>query len=149
MKILQNEINGTQTSFSTNFDGGTNFILCFFFPERLHCSSAAVTYIFTVPTCTTIIITLEPCALGFGIPFWDLIKFPYFADTTQSGNRGWKQAQGLRRGWRQGDFTDVWVNILESFWRNKHKVCGWDLWQHTQNKRLFTCVKLWTKYLFS
>jgi hypothetical protein len=34
---------------------------------------------------------------GFDISYWDLIKFPYFADTTKRGVRGWK------RGWRQGE----------------------------------------------
>jgi hypothetical protein len=61
MKILQSEITGTQTSFSTNFGGKLSFILCFLFPER---PSTAATYIFTAPTCTTTIITLEPCALN-------------------------------------------------------------------------------------
>jgi len=35
-------------------------------------ATIAATYIFTVPTCTTTITTLEPCA--------DLIKFPHIAD---------------------------------------------------------------------
>jgi hypothetical protein len=37
MKILQKEITGTQTSFSTSSGGKLSFILCFLFPERLHC----------------------------------------------------------------------------------------------------------------
>jgi hypothetical protein len=36
MKILQRELTGTQTSFSTNFDDKLSFILSFFIPERLH-----------------------------------------------------------------------------------------------------------------
>ncbi len=59
-EILQNEITGTQTSFSTNFDDELSFILSFILPERLHCSA---TYSFSAPTCTTTIVTLEPCAL--------------------------------------------------------------------------------------
>jgi len=59
MKILQNEITGTQTKFSTNFGGKLSFMLSFLFPERLHCCA---TYVFTVPTSTTTIITLERCA---------------------------------------------------------------------------------------
>jgi hypothetical protein len=31
--------------------------------------------------------------LSFSISYWDLIKFPYFVDTTEGGDRGWKQAQ--------------------------------------------------------
>jgi hypothetical protein len=41
MKILQNEIAGTRTSFSTNFGGKLSFILSFLFHERLH---TAATY---------------------------------------------------------------------------------------------------------
>ncbi len=37
--------------------------------------------------------------VSFSISYWDLIKFPYFADTTERGDRRWKQAQ------RQGDVT--------------------------------------------
>jgi hypothetical protein len=60
MKILQNEITGTQTSFPTNFGGKLSFILSFPLPQRL----TAATYIFTAPTCTTTITSLEPCALS-------------------------------------------------------------------------------------
>ncbi len=35
--------------------------------------------------------------VSFSISYWDLIKFPYIADTTERGDRRWKQAQ------RQGD----------------------------------------------
>ncbi len=61
-------------------------------------ASLAATYIFT-STCTTIIITLETCALHaeFSTSHWDLIKFHYFVDTTERGDRGWKQAQ--KTGW--------------------------------------------------
>jgi hypothetical protein len=38
--------------------------------------------------------------LSSSISYWDLIKFPYFVDITESGDRGWKHAQ------RQGDFMD-------------------------------------------
>jgi hypothetical protein len=59
MKILQKEITGTQTSFSTNFGGKLSFIRLSFF---LSAFTAAAAYIFTAPTCTTTIITLKPCA---------------------------------------------------------------------------------------
>jgi len=63
----------------------------------LHC-----TFIFFAPTCTTTIITLEPCALN--AEFQDFIlgfnKLPYFANITESGDRRRKEAQ------RQGDCTD-------------------------------------------
>jgi len=37
--------------------------------------------------------------LTFSISYWDLIKFPYFTDTSKRGGRGWKEAQ------RQGEDT--------------------------------------------
>jgi hypothetical protein len=49
MKILDSEITGMQTKFSTNFDGKLSFILSFLFPELI----SAATYIFTAPTCKT------------------------------------------------------------------------------------------------
>jgi len=47
----------------------------------------------TAPTYITTTITLEPCALN-------VLKFPFFANSTERGDREWKQAQ------RQGDFLD-------------------------------------------
>jgi hypothetical protein len=44
---------------------------------------------------------------SFSISYWDWIKFPYYADTTEKGDRGWKQAQ------RQGEDT-VTLGILKS-----------------------------------
>jgi hypothetical protein len=97
MKILQKEIIGIQTSFSTNFGGKPSFILCFLFPERLHCC-----YIyFTVPTCT--IITLEPCA-KLSISYPDLIKFHYFARISLKVGIG-GESRG-DRGENDGDFMD-------------------------------------------
>jgi len=86
MKILQNKITGTQTRFSTNFGGKLSFIMSVIFPQRFHCC-----YIyFIAPICTTPIITLKPCPLmlSFSISYSDLIKSPYFADTTEKGHRG-------------------------------------------------------------
>jgi hypothetical protein len=60
-------------------------------------TSTAATYIFTAPTCRITIVTFKPCALN---AYYDLIKFHYYVDTTERGDRGWKQAQ------RQGHFTD-------------------------------------------
>jgi hypothetical protein len=39
--------------------------------------------------------------LSFSISYWDLIKFPYFADTAERGVK----AEGIG-GEREGDFTD-------------------------------------------
>jgi hypothetical protein len=55
VKILENEITGTQTSFSISFGDKLSFILR---------ASAIDTYIFPAPTYTTTIITLKPCALN-------------------------------------------------------------------------------------
>jgi hypothetical protein len=69
-------------------------------------ASTAATYIFTAPNCTTTIINLEPCALNAeyqhfilscSISYWDLLKCLYFVDTTETGDRGWNEAQ------RQGE----------------------------------------------
>jgi hypothetical protein len=69
-------------------------------------ASTAATYIFSAPNCTTTIISLEPCALhaehrhfilSCSISYWDLSECLYFADTTERGDRGWKEAQ------RQGE----------------------------------------------
>jgi hypothetical protein len=38
------------------------------------------------------------------------MKFSYFADTTQRGDRGWKQAQ------REGDFTMDNSKIISLLW---------------------------------
>jgi hypothetical protein len=69
-------------------------------------ASTAVTYILTNPTCTTTIITLEPCALkaSFSTSYPNLLKFPYFAHTTQRWDRGD----------RVGDFTDNFNISLNS-----------------------------------
>jgi hypothetical protein len=96
MKILQNEITRTQTSFSTNFGGKLRVSspLSFFV-----IASTGARYIFTDPPVYnySTIITLEPCTLNAEfqhfISYWDLIKFPYFVDTTERGDMGWK------RGW--------------------------------------------------
>jgi hypothetical protein len=76
MKILQSEITGTQTSFSTNFGGKMSFIMSFIFPERFHC---CYIFVFTAVSCTATIVTLEPFAF-FGISYGDLIKFQYWGD---------------------------------------------------------------------
>jgi len=89
-------------------------------------ASPAPTYIFTTHTCTTSIITLEPCALNADISAYHteiLKKFHYFADTTERGVWGWKKAQ------RQGedrDFTDN--SIQASSYHLKLSSASWNLW---------------------
>jgi hypothetical protein len=54
---------GPKLVFPTNLVSVTlNFILSF--PFFVSASTAAAKYIFTAPTCTTTMITLEPCALN-------------------------------------------------------------------------------------
>jgi hypothetical protein len=50
---------GAETQKTINFGGKLSFSLSFLFPKRLHCC-----YILTAPTCTSTIISLEPCALN-------------------------------------------------------------------------------------
>jgi hypothetical protein len=60
--------------------------------RSLHCCYI-YSIIFTVPTCTTTIISLEHCAAlndEFQHLYPYLIKFHYFADTTERGDRGAK-----------------------------------------------------------
>jgi hypothetical protein len=73
-------------------------------------ASTPATYIFTALTQTIIIVTLEPCTLNAEFQHFilHLIKFPYFADTTERGETGPKT------GWRQGAFTDN-SNHMNSF----------------------------------
>jgi hypothetical protein len=48
--------------------------------------------------------------LSFSTSYWHFIKFPYFAGATESGDRGWKQAQ-REYHFTQGDFTNNF-NVL-------------------------------------
>ncbi len=81
-------------------------------------ASTAATYVFTDPNFTTTIISLGPRALNVEFQhfrlscsflYWHLIQCFYFADTTERGDRGWKEAQ------RQGEarvtlgITLLWV----------------------------------------
>ncbi len=68
----------------------------FFCPERLHwcyiyfhCS-----YLYGYKNSSGTL-SIKCC-----ISYWDLIKFPYFTDTTKRSVRGWKEVQ------RQGEFAD-------------------------------------------
>jgi hypothetical protein len=77
-----------------------SFILCFLFPQRLH--SCYIYFSLLLP-----IITLEHCALNaefFIISYPDLIKFPYFVDTTEREDRGGESRgdRGWNRRWHYG-----------------------------------------------
>jgi len=102
-------------------------------------ASTAPTYIFTALTCTTTIISLEPCALNaefqhfvlrWSISYWDLIKCSYFADTTERGDRGVKG--GPKTGWRQGeDRVSLWITLIWDgcrTWLLGHSTYEWALW---------------------
>jgi len=83
-------------------------------------ASTAATYIFTAPKCTTIIVSLEPCALNAefqhlilscSISYSDLIKYLYFADTVERGDRAWKEAE------RQGeDRVTLQITLIENWY---------------------------------
>jgi hypothetical protein len=77
-----------------------------FFPEHLHC---CYIYFSLLPTKYNYNkYSLEPCALNAEflnfVLYWDFIKFPYFADTTEK--KGYAVKPGPKTGWRQCDFTD-------------------------------------------
>jgi len=82
-------------------------------------ASTAATYIFTSLNYTTPIISLGPRALNAefqhfilscNISYWDLIRYLYFADITERGDRGWKEAQ------RQGeDRVNLLITLMNSF----------------------------------
>ncbi len=65
-------------------------------------TSIAVTYIFTAPTCTTTIITLEPCALNAEfqhfIPRFNKNFLP-LGTSLKEGIGGWKEAQRQGEDW--------------------------------------------------
>jgi len=107
MKILQNEIIGTQTSFSTNLGGKLSFVLFFFFPEHLQ----VATYILNAPTCITIIMTLKPYALNAEFQHFILRfnKISLFANTTERRDRGWKQAQIEAE-----DRVSLWLTLIST-----------------------------------
>ncbi len=84
-----------------------------FFLERLH---PLVLHIFSLllPVCTTIRITLEPCALNAEFQHF-ILRFNkislLWGHTERGDKRGvWKQAP--KRGWRQGDFLDNSIHLI-------------------------------------
>jgi hypothetical protein len=80
-------------------------------------ASTTATYILTARICRTAIVTLKPCALNPEFQHFILRfdkKFPYFVNTTERGDRGWKEAQ------RQGEdrvtyFTDN--STMQKIWK--------------------------------
>jgi hypothetical protein len=64
MKILQSEITGTQTKFSTNIGGKLSFILSLLSPSAIPLLLLLQQIFSMLPNCTTTIISLEPCALN-------------------------------------------------------------------------------------
>jgi hypothetical protein len=46
------------------------------------------------------------------LSYWDLIKFPYFKDSTKKIGQGVKG--GPKTGWTQGDFMDI--SIISKIW---------------------------------
>jgi hypothetical protein len=62
--------------------------------------------------------------LSFSISYSDLIKSPCFADTTEKGHRGWKQAQ------REGEDSITWMSIFCFY---VGPMVKWMGWEHSQN----------------
>jgi hypothetical protein len=74
-------------------------------------ASTAATYIFTAPNYTTIIFTLEPCALNSEYQHFKL----RFIKTSLLCRYHWKRVKGgPKTGWRQGYFTDNSNTLMES-----------------------------------
>jgi hypothetical protein len=92
---LRREGGGGETQKTIKFLWQAKFhpVFHFCWPERLQC---CLHILFTDSTCTIIIISLEPC---FNISYPDLIKFPYFIDTTERVVRAWKYTQRQGKGW--------------------------------------------------
>jgi hypothetical protein len=97
-------------------------------------ASTAATFFFTAPNCTTTLISLEPCALNAeyqhfipscSISYWGLLKCLYFVDTTETGGRGWKEAQ------RQGeDRVNLRLTLLShTFYRYRYRPDNKKHWQ--------------------
>jgi hypothetical protein len=98
MKILQNEIIGTQINFSTNFGGKLNFILSFLFLEHLSCCYMYFhdTYLYNYYN------YFQPCALN--VEFQHFIL--RFNKISLLCRYHWKRDRRWKRWWRQGDFKD-------------------------------------------
>ncbi len=80
-------------------------------------SSTAATYIFTAPTCTITIITLEPCALN--AEFQNFI--PRFNKNSLLSRYHWKRGfwvGGGKQAQKQGDFKDNFT-MYEKNWNLK------------------------------
>jgi hypothetical protein len=76
--------------------------------------------------------------LSFSISYWDLVKFHYFADTTEREDKGWKQAQ------REGEEHVVLVNGLGLTLHVSVKLCKFILYCVKQCK--YTCKN---KYIYT
>jgi len=98
---------GSEAEKTINFGGKLSFILSFLFPEHhqccyiyFHCSYLYNYYYYSRTLC-----------IECWVSYWDLIKYPYFTDTTERGDRGWKEPQ------RQGeDRVTLWITLL---WRSE------------------------------
>ncbi len=89
------------TSFSINFGGKLSFILSSVFRSHSSCLYNYNNYSRTL------------CIKSW-VSYWDLIKFHYFAYSTERGDRGWKQAQ------RQGeDRVTLQITLLCPFFAMK------------------------------
>jgi hypothetical protein len=125
MKILQSNITGTQSSFSTNFGGKLSFTLSFLFPERphhcfiyFHCSYFFNYYNYSWTLCIK-------CWVS---SYWDLIKFHYFADPTGRGDRPWKQAQTQGEDRVTSWITLLFANSMSNFLKEQNLQVDSTLW---------------------
>jgi hypothetical protein len=93
-KKVHQHSTGDETQKTINFGGKLSFIVSFLFPERRHCC-----YIYFKPRALNA--EFQHFIVSCSVSYWDSIKCLHFVDTSERGDRGWKEAQ------RQGYFTDI------------------------------------------
>jgi hypothetical protein len=107
MKILQNEVTGTQTNFFTNFGGELSFIQSFLF----FLSASSVLHIFSLAPYPYNYYNYSRtlCIKCWVSAFHTKNEFHHLAKTTERGDRGWK------RRWLYGELLYNKTRLFENF----------------------------------
>jgi hypothetical protein len=91
-KNLQKSTLAFNGGWNSDFDGFLSFTLSFLFPERLHCCYIDFhrSYLYSYYNSSrTLCIKCWDSAFRTEFQHF-ILRFPYFADTTKRGVRGWK-----------------------------------------------------------
>jgi hypothetical protein len=80
--------------------------------------------------------------LSFRISYWNLVRFPYFADTTERGDRRWKEAQ------RQGEDVSVGCVKIRTLF-SSHILCQIVLFAVAYTTRKVESLDKWCLFLGS